>query len=86
MRRGLVILLVVVAVLAPWLSPHDPLEQDLLNTLARPSWFEGDSGFVLGTDSLGRDIISRILYGARASFAVAILAAAILLAVRMLTH
>jgi ABC-type dipeptide/oligopeptide/nickel transport system permease subunit len=68
-------LLVVVAALAPWLSPHDPLEQDLLNTLARPSWFGGDPGFLLGTDSLGRDIVSRILYGARAALIVAVVAA-----------
>jgi len=67
--------LVVVALLAPWLAPHDPLEQDLLNTLARPPWLGGEPGFFLGTDSLGRDILSRIVYGARAALTVAVVAA-----------
>jgi peptide/nickel transport system permease protein len=61
--------------LAPWLAPHDPLEQDLLNTLARPPWLGGEPGFFLGTDSLGRDILSRIVYGARAALTVAVVAA-----------
>lgn len=72
---GVLALLVIVALLAPWLAPHDPLEQDLLNTLSRPSWLGGEPGFLLGTDSLGRDILSRIVYGSRAALMVAVVAA-----------
>lgn len=67
-RRGGVIALcylavvVVASVLAPWLSPHDPLTQDLSNSLSGPSrdhW--------LGTDELGRDVLSRLMHGGRIS-------------------
>jgi len=55
-------LLLVLTVLAPWLAPHDPLEQDVLNKLASPS-----ATYWLGTDYFGRDILSRLLHGARYS-------------------
>lgn len=60
---GLVILvvLVLVAIFAPALSPHDPFEQNLANRLAPM----GAEGHLLGTDSLGRDILSRLIYGSR---------------------
>lgn len=67
--------LVALAVLARWLAPHDPLEQDLINTLLRPAWLGGERAFPLGTDSLGRDILSRLIYGARVALTVAIVAA-----------
>ncbi len=54
-----------VALLAPAISPHDPLKQDVYNMLARPG-----RGHLLGTDDLGRDVLSRILYGARVSLIV----------------
>ena len=57
----ILILLVLTAVFAPVLSPHDPFEQDLLNRL-QPL---GAEGHVFGTDSLGRDILSRLIYGSR---------------------
>jgi len=57
----ILILLVLTAVFAPQLSPHDPFEQDLLNRL-QPL---GAEGHVFGTDSLGRDILSRLIYGSR---------------------
>src|SRR6266404_2211656 len=53
---------VVVALLAPVLSPYDPLKQDLGNTLARPDW-----AHVLGTDNVGRDVLSRVIWGTRVS-------------------
>jgi peptide/nickel transport system permease protein len=62
---GLVLLLVAVAILAPWLSPHSPLEQDLARRLLPPG-----AGSVLGTDELGRDILSRILHGARTTLVI----------------
>ncbi len=62
---AVLILLVLAAVLAPWLAPFDPLEQDIMNRLKPPShehW--------LGADYFGRDTLSRLLYGARVSLAI----------------
>jgi peptide/nickel transport system permease protein len=60
---GLIIvgILLVVAALAPLIAPHDPLTQDLTRRLLPP----GTPGNILGTDDFGRDILSRIIYGAR---------------------
>jgi len=71
---GLVVLVALSALLAPWLSPHDPLEQDVLQRLAPPS-----AEFPLGNDSFGRDILSRILWGGRVSLLVG--TSAVLLAI-----
>lgn len=68
-------LLAVAALAAPWLAPHDPTEQDLLNTFAAPLWKGGAKAFALGTDSLGRDIFSRLIYGARVALLVSMVAA-----------
>lgn len=58
--------IVLMAVLAPWLAPHDPLDQDLLSQNLPPFWLPGsDRAFRLGTDNLGRDILSRLIWGAR---------------------
>ena len=70
-----VMALAIAAAGAPWLSPHDPLEQDLLNSFQNPVWSGGDSAHPLGTDSLGRDMLSRLIYGARAALIVAFVAA-----------
>lgn len=68
-------LVVLVAVFAPLIAPHDPEVGQLSNKLIPPVWQEGgNSDFLLGTDTLGRDIFTRILYGARVSLMVAILA------------
>jgi peptide/nickel transport system permease protein len=66
---GLVIFLLVVlaAILAPWIAPHDPLDQDILNRLKPPS-----TEFWLGTDNFGRDTLSRLLYGAQISLIIGI--------------
>lgn len=66
------LLLVLVAVLAPWISPHVPSEQNLANTLAQPSMFHW-----LGTDDLGRDILSRLIYGTRVAIYASFLAVGI---------
>ena len=68
-------LLLVAALGAPWLAPHDPLEQDLLNSFQAPVWKGGDASHALGTDSLGRDILSRLVYSARPALIVAFVAA-----------
>ena len=72
----LVVGVAVCALFAPWLAPHAPNEQDLLNTLL-PAAFQsgGDAGFPLGTDGLGRCVLSRLLFGARAAMIVAFVAA-----------
>jgi ABC-type dipeptide/oligopeptide/nickel transport system permease subunit len=67
--------LLVAALAAPWLSPHDPLDQDLYNAFAKPVWAGGDSAYLLGTDSLGRDLLSRLIHGARVALVVAFVAA-----------
>jgi ABC-type dipeptide/oligopeptide/nickel transport system permease subunit len=63
-----VVLFVVMAVFAPLIAPQDPNETDLFRRLQPPAWAPGGEwGFVLGCDALGRDILSRIIYGARIS-------------------
>ena len=67
----LVVLLVGGAIFAPYVAPHDPLEQDILARLTPPSFLEGgEDTYLLGTDQLGRDLFSRIVYGARISLMV----------------
>lgn len=64
-----------VALFAPWLAPHSPIEQTLANKLLPPFWQEGGSAaHLLGTDEFGRDVFSRLLYGARVSMTVSALA------------
>ncbi len=58
---GIVVVLVLAAIFAPLLAPADPIAQDLTRRLLPP----GTPGFILGSDELGRDILSRLLYGAR---------------------
>lgn len=66
---------VLCAIFAPLLSPQDPLAQDLMLGRLPPAWMAGaEPGFWLGTDSLGRDVLSRMIYGARVALAVALLA------------
>jgi peptide/nickel transport system permease protein len=73
---GLLFLLLLTAIFAPVLAPHDPGDQDLLHTLVPPLWAsDGDWSFPLGTDSLGRDILSRLIFGSRVAMRVALLAA-----------
>ena len=75
---AVLLLLVIVALAAPLLAPHDPLEQDLLSSFEPPFWRSGaDANFLLGTDSLGRDILSRLIYGARIALTVALVAASL---------
>jgi ABC-type dipeptide/oligopeptide/nickel transport system permease subunit len=64
----IVVLFAVMAVFAPWIAPHDPNETDLFRRLQPPAWIAGGEwSFLLGCDALGRDILSRIIYGARIS-------------------
>lgn len=73
---ALVLAVLLAAIFAPFLAPYDPAHQDLLATLAPAAWQSGGSAaHLLGTDSLGRDVLSRLIYGARAAMIVAIAAA-----------
>ncbi|MGV8985532.1 MAG: ABC transporter permease [Cypionkella sp.] len=66
--------LVFVAVFAPWIAPKDPLAQDLFSGRLPPFWARGaDPSFLLGTDSLGRDVLSRIIFGTRIALSVALI-------------
>ena len=69
------IAVVLAAVLAPWIAPKDPLAQDMFLGRLPPFWIAGaEPGYWLGTDSLGRDVLSRILHGARIALLVAVIA------------
>jgi ABC-type dipeptide/oligopeptide/nickel transport system permease subunit len=65
---GVVVLLILVAILAPYIAPYDPLHQDLANSMAGPSMTH-----LAGTDVHGRDIFSRIIYGTRISLRIGFL-------------
>jgi peptide/nickel transport system permease protein len=58
--------------LANLVAPFDPSETHIVQRLKPPSWAGGPAGFVLGTDALGRDVLSRLLFGSRVSLVVAI--------------
>lgn len=69
----IVLLLVVCAIFAPLLAPHDPYVQNAQDRLLKPIWEHGGNAkYLLGTDDLGRDILSRLIYGARISLTIGI--------------
>ncbi|MBD8688730.1 MULTISPECIES: ABC transporter permease [unclassified Rhizobium] len=73
---GFILLLILIAIFAPMIAPKDPLEQDLMLGTLPPITVEGaEPGYWLGTDDLGRDVLSRIIYGTRIAFTVAFVAA-----------
>jgi peptide/nickel transport system permease protein len=69
---GLFVLIVGAAILAPWVAPYDPLQVHVRDRLQWPSWT-----YLLGTDELGRDLLSRIIYGGRVSMTVGVVAVTI---------
>jgi peptide/nickel transport system permease protein len=74
---AIVAVMAAAAVLAPALAPHDPYSQDIAARLRAPAWAPtGTAEHLLGTDHVGRDYLSRIVYGARISLAVGVLAVA----------
>ncbi|BCH23847.1 ABC transporter permease [Mesorhizobium sp. L-8-3] len=75
---GFILLLIVLALFAPWIAPKDPLEQDLMLGTLPPAGFAGaEPGYYLGTDDLGRDVLSRVIYGSRIALIVAFVAASL---------
>jgi peptide/nickel transport system permease protein len=74
----IVITVIAIALLAPFIAPHDPYHQDLMRRLVPPVWdSRGSWEHILGTDHLGRDYLSRLIYGARISLLIGIGAAVI---------
>jgi dipeptide transport system permease protein len=72
---GMVLCIGFCAAFAGWIAPHDPGDQNLLAILTPPAWADGgDPSYPLGTDSLGRDVLSRLIYGARTAMLVAFFA------------
>ena len=80
---GLILLVVVAsAIFAPQVAPHDPTKQSLIRRFTPPVWAPaGDARFPLGTDQVGRDILSRIIHGARISLLVGVAAVVVSLTV-----
>ncbi len=74
---ALTVFLVLVAIFAPLIAPYDPIKQDLKNRLQPPSWEHP-----FGTDQLGRDIFSRVVWGSRISLFIALIVVAISFTVR----
>ena len=67
----LILLIVTAAVFAPFLTPHEPARGDLMSARLPPAWADGgSSAHILGTDQLGQDLFTRIIYGARISLMV----------------
>lgn len=64
----LVIAIIVLSLVSPWIAPHDPTKLNLAMRLSSPDWFsKGWDGYILGTDALGQDILSRLMIGSRVS-------------------
>lgn len=72
----ILVLLILMAIFAPWIAPYDPAEQDVYNIMQGPT-----REHLLGTDEYGRDILSRIIFGARVSLSVGIIAETIAMVV-----
>ncbi len=77
---SILVLLVIVAIIGPWIAPHDPLRQVLSDRLLPP----GSASHWLGTDQLGRDILSRIIYGSRLTLSIAILVVVVVVPIGLL--
>lgn len=73
---GFILCLILIAIFAPWIAPKDPLEQDLMLGTLPPAGYAGtEPGYWLGTDDLGRDVLSRLIHGTRVALIVAFVAA-----------
>ncbi len=68
----IVLAVLLIAIVAPAIAPHDPFVQDLNLRLRPPAWMGGSAEHLLGTDQLGRDYLSRLLYGARISMTIGV--------------
>lgn len=74
----IVLSFILIAIFAPFIAPNDPLKASIINRLRPPFWMErGSITYLLGADEIGRDILSRIIYGARVSILVGLVTVAI---------
>jgi peptide/nickel transport system permease protein len=74
----ILLLIVLVTLAAPWLAPYSPVEVDIQHRLGPPAWMEGGkTDHWLGTDQIGRDLLSRMIYGGRVSLLIGVTAVAI---------
>jgi len=72
---AILVALILIGALAPFVAPHDPLEQTLVARLLPPVWDQGgDPNYLFGTDHLGRDILSRVIHGTRVSLTLSFIA------------
>ena len=70
---GLMLAIVACALAAPFVAPHSPVDVDIRHRLAPPAWMDGGtSDHLLGTDQIGRDLFSRVIYGGRVSLLVGV--------------
>lgn len=70
--------ILIVLIFAPWIAPHDPIQQDLTNRLVNPVWDPSGTWLhPLGTDQFGRDVLSRLIFGTRTSLSIGFTAAII---------
>ena len=77
-----IVVLLLVALFAPWIAPHAPNETNSAVFLLPPAWQQGGSAsYLLGTDAIGRDILSRLMHGARLSLSIGVAVVAISVAV-----
>ena len=76
LAAGIIVLgIVASAVFAPWIAPHDPVSVNIRHRLAPPAWMDGGTPqHLLGTDPIGRDLLSRVIYGGRVSLVVGVCA------------
>lgn len=73
---SVLVALALSALLAPWLTPHDPVQQSIIDRFMPPSWVEGgDPAHLLGTDHLGRDVLTRVLFAGRVSLLIGMVTA-----------
>jgi peptide/nickel transport system permease protein len=75
---GVLLLIIFVTLAAPWLAPYSPVEVDIRHRLGPPAWMEGGkTDHWFGTDQIGRDLLSRMIYGGRVSLLIGVTAVAI---------
>ena len=75
---GVLLLIIFITLAAPWLAPYSPVEVDIRHRLGPPAWMEGGkTDHWFGTDQIGRDLLSRMIYGGRVSLLIGVTAVAI---------
>lgn len=71
---AILLIVCLAALFAPWVAPRDPYDQSLILRLKPPVWMEdGEPGYILGTDQVGRDVLSRMIYGAQTSLSIGLI-------------